>query len=112
MSPPPPSAPPPHPVRIELKKSRTLHIAFSDDTAGEISADALRDASPAADGKPETPSCGVLITALEQVGNYAVKPVFSDGHDTGIYGWGLLYYLANAPAAEGAPAAAEGEPRL
>jgi DUF971 family protein len=35
----------------------------------------------------------VELTALEPVGNYAVQPTFSDGHDTGIYSWDYLYFL-------------------
>jgi DUF971 family protein len=37
----------------------------------------------------------VEIVALEQVGNYAVQPTFSDGHDTGIYSWDYLYFLGS-----------------
>jgi len=37
----------------------------------------------------------VTVTALEQVGNYAVQPIFSDGHSSGIYSWDYLYHLGD-----------------
>lgn len=85
----------PPPLTIELKKSaRVLHIVFADGVEASIGFDTLRDHSPAADGAPPAPSAGVTIVKLEQVGNYAIKPTFSDGHASGIYSWDFLYHLA------------------
>lgn len=83
------------PLTIELDKAgRRLRLVFDDGVTGEIGFDRLRDASPAAGGKPETPSAGVMIEAIDGVGNYAIRPRFSDGHANGIYGWVLLRQLA------------------
>ena len=80
-------------------QSRSLEISFSDGTEFKIPFELMRVYSPSAEvmghgagqevlqiGKRE-----VNVVELEPVGNYAVKPVFSDGHDTGIFSWDFLY---------------------
>jgi DUF971 family protein len=90
----------PHPVSINLhKKSRILEICFDDGSCFKLSCEFLRVYSPSADVKGHGPGQGVLqkgkenvaITELESVGNYAIKPLFDDGHQTGIYSWSYLY---------------------
>ena len=91
-----------HPTALEVHKaSRTLDIRFDDDSRFTLSFELLRVYSPSAEVRghgagQETLQTGkreVGLTALEPVGNYAVKPVFSDGHDTGIFSWNLLHQL-------------------
>jgi len=68
-----------------------------------LSCEFLRVYSPSAEVKGHGPGQEVLqigkedvnITAIEPVGNYAIKLVFSDGHDTGLYSWDYLYDLAS-----------------
>lgn len=83
------------------KQSRVLEVAFDDGAAFSIPFELLRVYSPSAEvrghGKgQEVLQLGkrnVLITAVDQVGNYAVQPHFSDSHNTGIYTWDYLYWL-------------------
>ena len=90
----------PHPLSISLhKQSRILEITFDDGSTFELSCEYLRVNSPSADVKGHGPGQAVLqtgkenvaITEIEPVGNYAIKPHFSDGHQTGIYSWSYLY---------------------
>ena len=90
----------PHPLSINLhKQSRILEISFDDGSTFELSCEYLRVYSPSADVKGHGPGQAVLqtgkedvaITEIEPVGNYAIKPHFSDGHQTGIYSWSYLY---------------------
>ncbi|HYD79234.1 MAG TPA: DUF971 domain-containing protein [Paucimonas sp.] len=92
------------PLPVELtvhKQSRTLEIAFDDGAAFVLPFEFLRVHSPSAEVRGHGPGQevlqtgkrDVLITALEPVGNYAVQPHFSDGHNTGIYTWNYLYSL-------------------
>lgn len=82
-------------------QSRMLEIAFSDGAVFNIPFELMRVYSPSAEVKghgpgQETLQTGkrdVTLAALEPVGNYAVKPVFSDGHDTGLFSWDYLYHL-------------------
>ena len=92
----------PKPIDIRLHQaSRLLEIKFDNNTECMLSCEFLRVHSPSAEVKghgagQETLQVGkeeVNITAIEPVGNYAVKLVFSDGHDTGLYSWVYLYYL-------------------
>jgi DUF971 family protein len=92
----------PIPTEITLhKKSRMLELGFEDGTRYQLPAEYLRVYSPSAEVRGHGPGQETLqtgkrsveITDLEGVGNYAVKPSFSDGHDTGIYSWDLLYDL-------------------
>ncbi|MEP6722268.1 MAG: DUF971 domain-containing protein [Variovorax sp.] len=81
--------------------SRVLEVGFSDGASFRIPFELMRIYSPSAEVKGHGPGQEILQTGkrevglveLEPVGNYAVKPVFSDGHDTGIFSWDLLYEL-------------------
>ena len=92
------------PVPIEIKlhqKSRVMEISFSDGRSYRLPYEFLRVYSPSAEVRGHGPGQEVLqtgkreveIRALEPVGSYAVQPVFSDGHSTGIYSWDYLYEL-------------------
>jgi len=90
------------PIDIKLhKKSATLELVYGDSTNLIMSAEFLRVHSPSAEvrghGKgQETLQTGkraVQITGIEAVGNYAIKPSFDDGHDSGIYSWSYLHDL-------------------
>lgn len=82
-------------------QSRVLEISFSDGASFKIPFELMRVYSPSAEVKghgpgQETLQTGkreVTIEALESVGNYAVKPVFSDGHQSGLFSWDYLYHL-------------------
>ena len=81
--------------------SKVLALTFSDGAAFSIPFELLRIYSPSAEVQGHGPGQEVLqsgkrevaVTALEPIGNYAVQPSFSDGHDTGIYSWDYLYFL-------------------
>lgn len=99
----------PGPVPSELtvhKKSRTLEIAFDDGAAFSLPFELLRVYSPSAEVRGHGVGQEVLqvgkrnvdLIALEPVGNYAVQPSFSDGHDTGLYSWDYLYHLGKNAA--------------
>ena len=90
------------PTDITLhQKSRRLDIAFEDGRRFELPLEYLRVFSPSAEVRGHGPGQEVLqvgksqvgVTALEEVGHYAVKLSFSDGHDTGIFSWDYLYEL-------------------
>jgi DUF971 family protein len=90
------------PTGITLhQKSRVLEIAFSDGRSFRLPYEYLRVYSPSAEVRGHGPGQEVLqtgkraveIQSLEPVGSYAVQPVFSDGHSTGIYSWDYLYEL-------------------
>ena len=92
----------PRPTEINLhQKSRILELAYDDGSRFELPCEFLRVYSPSAEVRGHGPGQEVLqvgkedvnITGVEPVGNYAVKLVFSDGHDTGIYDWNYLYEL-------------------
>jgi len=92
----------PTPTEIVLhQKSRVLEIAFSDGKRFRLPFEFLRVYSPSAEVRGHGPGQEVLqvgkkdveITELEPVGAYAVRPKFSDGHDTGIYSWDYFYTL-------------------
>ncbi|MCA1799185.1 MAG: DUF971 domain-containing protein [Xanthomonadaceae bacterium] len=91
----------PTPTEIKYRKSeRTLSVAFEDGTAYELPAEYLRVYSPSAEvrghGGPmkvETGKEAVGIRGIEPVGNYAVRLIFDDGHDSGLYSWKLLEEL-------------------
>ena len=87
----------PRPVRIVLHKaSRELEVGYSDGTTYRLPAEYLRVHSPSAEvqghGKPVLVGGkrSVGIGAVQPVGRYAVKLVFDDGHDTGLYSWDVL----------------------
>ena len=90
----------PKPVSINLhKQSRVLDIDYDDGSHFQFTCEFLRVHSPSADVRGHGPGQGALqigkehvsITDIEPVGNYAIKLVFDDGHQTGIYSWGYLY---------------------
>jgi DUF971 family protein len=90
----------PQPTEITLHQaSRALEIAFADGKSFRLPCEFLRVFSPSAEVRghgpgQETLQTGkkdVTITAVEPVGQYAIQLRFSDGHDTGIYSWDLLY---------------------
>lgn len=90
------------PTEIKLhQKSRVMEIAFSDGRGFRLPYEYLRVYSPSAEVRGHGPGQEVLqtgkreveIRSLEPVGSYAVQPVFSDGHGTGIYSWDYLYEL-------------------
>lgn len=82
-------------------QSRVLEIAFSDGAHFRIPFELMRVYSPSAEVQGHGPGQEVLqtgkrevgILALEAVGNYAVQPTFTDGHDSGIFSWDYLYFL-------------------
>ena len=86
---------------LKLKrKSRQLEMHFDNGETYQLSCEMLRVYSPSAEvhgyGNPVlvTHKKNVNISAIEPVGNYAVKIVFDDGHDTGLFSWKVLYDLA------------------
>ena len=90
----------PQPTAITLHKvSRVLEISFDDGKTFKLPCELLRVYSPSAEVRGHGPGQEVLqagkknveITEIEPVGTYAVKLCFSDGHDTGLYSWDLLY---------------------
>jgi DUF971 family protein len=94
----------PTPTEIKLhQKSRKLEISFSDGQRFEIPYEMLRVCSPSAEVRGHGPGQEVLqtgkknveITAVEPVGTYAIQPMFSDGHNSGIYSWEYLYDLGH-----------------
>jgi DUF971 family protein len=96
------SASTPYPTDIRLRTaSRLLDVTFNDGAHFELSFEYLRVFSPSAEVKGHGGGEGILQTgkesvgifAIEPVGNYAVRLVFDDGHNTGLYSWSLLYEL-------------------
>lgn len=92
------------PAEITLhQRSGILELGYEDGTRFELTAEYLRVYSPSAEVKGHAPDEAVLqhgkkdvkIKALEPQGNYAIKVIFSDGHDSGIYSWQYLYDLGS-----------------
>ena len=88
------------PSEIKLhQKSRVLEISFADGKTFSLPCEFLRVYSPSAEVRGHGPGQEVLqagkqhveITHIEPVGTYAIQLTFSDGHDTGLYSWDLLY---------------------
>ena len=83
------------------QKSRVLDIAFDDGKAFSLPFELLRVYSPSAEVRGHGQGQEVLqvgkrevgITGVEPVGNYAIQPTFSDGHNTGLFSWDYLYKL-------------------
>jgi DUF971 family protein len=95
------------PTGITLhQKSRVMEIAFSDGRTFKLPYEFLRVYSPSAEVRGHGPGQEVLqtgkrdveIRSVEPVGSYAIQPVFSDGHSTGIYSWDYLYELGETQA--------------
>ena len=86
---------------------RMLRIAYPGTGAAELTAEFLRVSSPSAEVRGHGQGNEVLqvgkedvtITGIEPVGNYAVKLIFSDGHDSGLYSWDVLHEFARNHAA-------------
>ena len=92
------------PTALTLHKaSRTLEISFDGLGSISLSCEFLRVHSPSAEVRGHGQGQEILqtgmrtieITAIEPVGNYAIRPVFSDGHDSGIYSWDFLHSLCS-----------------
>jgi len=92
----------PAPVEIRLHTlSRKLEVSFDDGARFELPAEYLRVHSPSAEVQGHGAGGGVLVTgkqqvgirAIEPIGHYAVRLVFDDGHDTGLYTWKYLHEL-------------------
>lgn len=90
------------PTEIRLNKAeRVLHVAFEDGASYALPAEYLRVESPSAEVQGHGPNQKqivpgkrhVTIAGVEPVGNYAVRLVFDDRHDTGIYSWEYLREL-------------------
>ena len=98
-------APTPQSITVH-GQSRVLEVGFSDGATFRIPFELMRIYSPSAEVQGHGPGQEVLqtgkrevdLTALEPVGNYAVQPRFSDGHDTGIFSWDYLYFLGSQEA--------------
>ena len=92
----------PIPTEIKLhQKSRILELSFASGDHFELTYEFLRVFTPSAEARghgvgQETLQIGkrdVDILSIEPVGNYAIKPIFSDGHDSGLYSWDVLHTL-------------------
>ncbi|MDA1152953.1 MAG: DUF971 domain-containing protein [Proteobacteria bacterium] len=91
----------PEEIRLSKAKDR-LEIRFDDGAKFSLSAELLRVESPSAEvqghgaGQKTTPvgKQDILISNIEPVGNYAIRIGFSDGHNTGLFSWPLLYDYA------------------
>ncbi|HET7131858.1 MAG TPA: DUF971 domain-containing protein [Gammaproteobacteria bacterium] len=92
--------PPPTDIKYH-KRSRELEVRFADGMNARLSAEYLRVHSPSAEVKGHAAGEGMLVTGkenvaiekIEPVGQYAVRLVFDDGHNTGLYTWPVLYEL-------------------
>jgi DUF971 family protein len=91
-----------HPTDIKLhQQSRVMEIAFDDGVRFELPYEYLRVYSPSAEVRGHGPGQEVLqvgkknvgISEIEAVGRYAVRPTFTDGHNSGIYSWDYLRSL-------------------
>ena len=94
----------PNPTGITLhNKSKVLEVSFADGQTFRIPFELMRVYSPSAEVQGHGPGQEVLQTGkrevavidLASVGNYAVQPTFSDGHDSGIFSWDYLYMLGS-----------------
>jgi DUF971 family protein len=92
----------PHPTSLKLRtKSRLLEVAFDDGSQFELPFEYLRVYSPSAEVRGHGPGQETLqvgkhevgVAKIEPVGSYAVRLVFDDGHDTGLYTWAYLHEL-------------------
>jgi DUF971 family protein len=92
----------PRPTELTVhQQSHVLEIAFEDGARFRIPFELMRVYSPSAEVQGHGPGQEVLqtgkrdvgIVAIEPVGHYAIKPVFSDGHESGLYTWDTLYRL-------------------
>lgn len=96
------------PKELRVSKDRKLlTVTFPDHTPFELTAEFLRVVSPSAEVQGHSPEQrvtvpgkkDVAIAKIEPVGNYAVRIVFDDSHDTGIFTWNYLHTLGHEKAA-------------
>lgn len=94
----------PQPTDLAVRqKSRLLDIVFDDGKTFSIPFELMRVYSPSAEVKGHGPGQETLqvgkrevgVAGVEPVGNYAIKPLFTDGHDSGIFTWDYLYKLGS-----------------
>ena len=94
----------PQPTSITVhQQSRVLEVGFAGGEQFRIPFELMRVYSPSAEVQGHGPGQEVLQTGkrevgllgLAPIGNYAVQPSFSDGHDTGIFSWDYLYFLGS-----------------
>ena len=92
----------PWPTELRLNPAKDeLTIRFDDQRSHVLSAEYLRVESPSAEVQGHSPDQrqtvsgkkGVKISQLEPIGNYAVRIIFDDGHDTGLYSWSYFLEL-------------------
>lgn len=92
----------PTPTEIRLKRAeRVLEVVFDDGARFTLPAEYLRVESPSAEVQGHAPDQKVIVSGrrevgiirLEPVGHYAIRIVFDDLHDSGIYSWDYLYQL-------------------
>src|SRR5699024_4320199 len=97
----------PNPTQIKLhRKTRVLEVAFEDGASFELPCEYLRVFSPSAEVRGHGGGELILVTGkrqvnierIEPVGSYAVRLIFDDGHETGIYSWFVLYQLGTRHA--------------
>ncbi len=97
----------PQPTSITVhQRTRILEVGFDDGATFRIPFELMRIYSPSAEVQGHGPGQEILqtgkrdveVTALEPIGNYAVLPRFSDGHETGIFSWDYLYFLGSQQA--------------
>ena len=90
------------PTDIRLhQQSRKLELVYADGVSHQLSCEFVRVHSPSAEVTGHGPGQEVLqvgkedvgIMNIEPIGHYAIKLIFSDGHDTGIYDWNYLFHL-------------------
>lgn len=82
-------------------QSRVLEVGFAGGAVFRIPFELMRVYSPSAEVQGHGPGQEILqtgkrevdVVAMEPIGNYAVKPIFSDGHESGLYTWDYLYHL-------------------
>ncbi len=94
----------PQPTSIVVhQQSRVLEVGFSDGAQFRIPFELMRIYSPSAEVQGHGPGQEVLqtgkreigLSSLEPIGNYAVQPTFTDGHESGIFSWEYLYFLGS-----------------
>ena len=97
----------PIPTRVVVhKQSRVLELGFADGRVFRLPFELMRVYSPSAEVRGHGPGQEVLqvgkrevgIDTVEAVGHYAIQPRFTDGHDTGIFSWDVLYSLGRDQA--------------
>ena len=97
----------PWPVELRVTPgARALEVDFDDGASFRLPAEFLRVESPSAEVQGHGPNQKTIVpgkrevtlTAVEPVGNYAVRLIFSDGHSTGIYSWPTLHALGRGQA--------------